>query len=324
MAGYTLKLSIYTVVLKDSERNDATFQSLHKVIVDGNDMSKADMFSSVKDKFFKSFSEKFVLNYNKTKGIAIREINTIPAMNIIDGMVIGGLTGIEQEVYKTSSSEDKQDTITEDEVTALPYYFKIWMPYDSNVGVIMVQSYTETGVVSLVLDKIKHFFKSYGFSVGSNSFVDKEYKEYFKKHSVVDKLVLTKTHLSSDARSALNQLFASFEGLKVEIKLSGFNVNIDDFWKQIDKEKPLDVNLAGFEMNERENYDVVATYKDISGKQSQARLSRNLDFMPTIILDSTLKETGKEYPNYNKIQTHTNSILAKVKQEIGYEAVDVE
>jgi hypothetical protein len=46
--------------------------------------------------------------------------------------------------------------------------------------------------------------------------------------------------------------------------------------------------------------------------------------MPTIILDSTLKETGKEYPNYNKIQTHTNSILTKVKQDIGYEAVAVE
>jgi hypothetical protein len=71
------------------------------------------------------------------------------------------LTGIEQEVYKTSSSEERQDTITEDEVTALPYYFKIWMPYDSNVGVVMVQSYTETGVVSLVLDKIKHFIKRY-------------------------------------------------------------------------------------------------------------------------------------------------------------------
>jgi hypothetical protein len=324
MAGYTLKLSIYTIALKDSEKNDATFKSLNEVIVGSSGMSKTEMFSAVKDKFLNSFSDKFVLNYNKTKGIAIREINSIPTMNIIDGMMIGGLTGIEQEVYKTSSSEEKQDTITEDEVTALPYYFKIWMPYDSNLGVVMVQSYTETGVVSLVLDKIKHFFKSYGFSVGSNSFVDKEYKDHFKKFSTVEQLVLAKTHLSSNARGALNQLFASFDGLKVEIKLSGFNVSIDEFWQQIDAQKPLDIDLSEFEMSERENYDVIATYKDISGKQSQARLSRNLDIMPTIILDSTLKETGKEYPNYQKIQTHTNTILLKVKQEIGYEAVEVE
>jgi hypothetical protein len=29
MAGYTLKLSIYTIALRDSDKNDATFQSLH-------------------------------------------------------------------------------------------------------------------------------------------------------------------------------------------------------------------------------------------------------------------------------------------------------
>jgi hypothetical protein len=297
---------------------------LHKTIAGSNDMPKAELFSIVKDKFLKSFSDQFVLNHEKTKGIAIRQINTIPTMNIIDGIMIGGLTGIEQEVYKTSSSGERQDTITEDEVTALPYYFKIWMPYDSNLGVVMIQSYTETGVVSLVLDKIKNFFKSYNFFVLDSRFVDKEYKDYFKKHSIVDKLVLAKTHLSSEARGALNQMFANFEGLKVEIKLTGFNVSIDEFWLQINRQKPLDVDLSEFEMGEKENYDVIATYKDISGKQSQARLSKDFDITPTIILDATLKETDKEYPNYEKIQIHTNSILTKVKQEIGYEAVEVE
>lgn len=324
MAGYTLKLSIYTIALIDGEKKEVSFRELHKAITSSNYMSKPEMFSAVKDKFLNSFSDKFVLNYDKTKGIAIKQINAIPTMNIIDGMMIGGLTGIEQDVYKTSSSENKQDTITEDEVTALPYYFKIWMPYDSSVGVVMVQSYTETGVVSLVMEEIKHFIRSYDFFILPNRFVDKEYKEHFKKFSTVDKLILTKTHLSSEARGALNKMFADFAGLKVEVKISGFNVNVDEFWQQIDTQKPLDIDLPEFEMNERENYDVIATYKDISGKQSQARLSRNLDIMPTIILDSTLKEQGKEYPNYEKIQTHTNTILTKIKQEIGYEANPVE
>ena len=118
MAGYTLKLSIYTIALIDGEKNEVSFKELHKAIAGGGNMSKAEMFSTVKDKFLKSFSEKFVLNHNKTKGIAIKQISPIPTMNIIDGMMIGGLTGVEQEVYKTSSSEEKQDTITEDEVTA--------------------------------------------------------------------------------------------------------------------------------------------------------------------------------------------------------------
>jgi hypothetical protein len=56
MAGYTLKLSIYTIALKDSDKNDVTFQSLHKAIAGNNDISKAELFSIVKDKFLKSFT----------------------------------------------------------------------------------------------------------------------------------------------------------------------------------------------------------------------------------------------------------------------------
>lgn len=325
MAGYTLKLSIYTIALRDGEKNDVTFRTFHESICESEKKeSKEKLFSTCKDKFLNSFKDKFVLNYDKTKGIAIKQINSIPAKNIIDGMLIGGLTGIEQDVYKTSSSDKKQDTITQDEVTALPYYFKIWMPYDSSLGVIMIQSYTETGVVSLALDKIKHFFKSYEFSILSNAYVNKEYKEHFKKFSIVDELILSKTHLSTEARSAFNKLFAEFSGLKVEIRVKGFNVSIDDFWNNVNYNKPLDLDLSDFEMNKKEYYDVIATYKDVNGKQSQARLSKSFDIMPTIVLDSTLKEIGKEYADYSKIQSHTNAILDKVKQEIGYEAKDVE
>lgn len=323
MAGHTLKLMIYTIALRDGERKDSNFKKLHQAICENTENEKPKLFGVCKDKFLKSFKDKFVLDNDNTKGIAIKSINCIPEMNIIDGMMIGGLTGIEQEVYKTSSSRNKENTITEDEITALPYYFKIWMPYNSNLGVIMVQSYTETGVVSLVVNKFREFFRSYGFSISTDRFVHEKYKKDFKKYSFVDKLVLTKSHLSREARGALNQMFTEFEGLKVEIKVSGFNISIDDFWNNVDVRNPLSADLSEFEMNENEYYDVVATYKDVEGKQSQARLSKNLDILPTITLSDELKETGKEYPDYHKIQIHTNTILQEVKKEIGYEAQNV-
>ena len=36
---YALKLSIYTIALKDSEKNDVSFRDLHKAITESNDMS---------------------------------------------------------------------------------------------------------------------------------------------------------------------------------------------------------------------------------------------------------------------------------------------
>jgi hypothetical protein len=72
MAGYTLKLSIYTIALKDGEKNDVSFKSLHREITSSNDMSKAEMFSSVKDKFLNSFSEKFIFKLQQNKWIQLQ------------------------------------------------------------------------------------------------------------------------------------------------------------------------------------------------------------------------------------------------------------
>jgi len=130
MAGHTLKLVIYTIALRDGEKKDSNFKKLHQAICENTQKEKAKLFDICKDRFLKSFKEKFVLDNNNTKGIAIKSLNCIPEMNNIDGMMIGELIGIKQEVCKTSSSRDKEDTITEDEITALPYFFKIWMPYN--------------------------------------------------------------------------------------------------------------------------------------------------------------------------------------------------
>lgn len=322
--GYTLKLSIYELTInKVGERNsNITYKDALETISEENE--KKEMFAQFSAKFEKSFDSKFILNNEGTKAIAIKSLNSIPAKNIIDGMLVGGLTGIEQDVYKTDSSTNTDKSILDNEVAALPYYFKLWMPLDSKVGILMVQSYTEAGVVSLIKDKIEHFFRLQNYTFLDNKFVPKDYKDKFKKFSTVNKLILTKTQMSREARGALNTLFAAFEGLKVEIRVSGFNVTIDEFWQKMNGNKPLNADLSEFEMQNMGDYNVIATYQDVNGRQAQACLSRDFDILPNIILSDDIKEEGKECPNYEKIQVHTDAILEKVKKEIGYMPNDVE
>lgn len=324
MKGYTLKLSIYELTInRVGERNsEITYKNALETISEENEKEK--MFSQFSAKFEKSFDSKFVLNYEGTKAIAIKSLNVIPTKNIIDGMLVGGLTGIEQDVYKTDSSTNTDKFILDNEVAALPYYFKLWMPLDSKVGILMVQSYTEAGVVMLIKDKIEHFFRQQNYAFIDNKFVPKEYKDNFKKFSTVNKLILTKTQMSQQARGALNTLFAAFEELKVEIRVSGFNVNIDEFWQKMNKDKPLNANLSEFEMQNTGDYNVIATYQDVNGRQAQACLTKNFDILPNIILSNEIKEEGKEYPNYEKIREHTDAILEEVKKEIGYTPNEVE
>lgn len=136
-------------------------------------------------------------------------------------------------------------------------------------------------------------------------------------------MTLFKNRLSEDARSSLNKLFTDFEVLKIQIEVTGFKVDIDEFWNNVNKDDAINADLSDFEMVD-DNYDVIATYKDPEGRQSQAKLSRNLDILPTIILDNNLKEDGKENPNYEKIRQHTNTILQQVKIEIEYTPEDME
>lgn len=324
--AYTLKLTIYCISLRKKRKKEfSIFKEFFKDALSSTEeqFNKEILFSRFINKFVQSFNDKFVLNYDRTRGIAINTINAISSSNLIDGMVIGGLTGVEQDVYDASKSTEKEDTIERDKVTALPYYFKLWMPFDSSLGILMIQSYTEAGVTSLLSNKIKSFFGQFDYTIDLEKFVPKEYKEKFRKKSHVEKLTLFKNRLSEDARSSLNKLFTDCEGLKIQIEVTGFKIDVDDFWDNVNKNDAIHADLSDFEM-EDDNYDVIATYKDPEGRQSQARLSKNLDILPTIILDDTLKEDGKEYPNYEKIREHTNTILQKVKIENEYTPKNME
>ena len=106
MAGHTLKLMIYTIVLRDGEKKDSNFKKLHQAIYESTEKEKAKLFDIYKDRFLKSFKEKFV--NNNTKGIAIKSINCIPEINIIDGMMIGDLLALSKKFIRPQALEIKK------------------------------------------------------------------------------------------------------------------------------------------------------------------------------------------------------------------------
>ena len=51
MAGHTLKLMIYTIVLRDGEKKDSNFKKLHQAIYESTEKEKAKLFDIYKDRF---------------------------------------------------------------------------------------------------------------------------------------------------------------------------------------------------------------------------------------------------------------------------------
>jgi hypothetical protein len=331
--AHTLKLDIYCFTIKERRsREDQTkkFSEFFRENFTIEDeiplnVSKDVLFTRFMDSYKNSFNNEFIVNIEGTKALAVDSLDVFSQKNIIDGMMKGGPTGIEQYIYDKSNSLDSEETIEKSKVAALPYYFKLWVPFDSHIGVIMIQSYTDLGVNSLVLDHLHKYFGVKDCTVDKYRHVPQQYKENFTNRSKVFKVMFVKNGLGAAARNGLNPVFVDQENLKVSISISGFEVPPKKFWKLLrERGKIINSDLSAFDMIEDKDFETVALYKDEFGHQSAAKISKNFDILPTYFLSDDLKEFGKESPDCEKIRKHTNTILFEVKKEIGYTPQNVE
>jgi hypothetical protein len=330
--GHQLKLDIYCFSIRVRRERDAEhriFGDFFRENYSRDDENPLQINKEVLIKrfiggFIDSFHEQFVLNREETKGIATGFLKSYPSKNIIDGLINGGLTGIDQDVYDRKNSIQREDIIEKDKITALPYYFKIWTPFDGTVGVLMIQSYTNMGVNTLIFQQLAKYFVDKNHTIEKYKYVPEDYKERFIKKSVIYKVSLIKQGLSNKARENLNPVFTEKENLKVRIEITGFEETPERFWKLFRKKKIINSDLTALEMEDDDDFETIATYKDEFGHQSSVRISKDKNILPTYFLDNSLKKEGVEYPDYNLIRKHTNSILKKVKKEIGYTPEDVD
>lgn len=330
--AHTLKLDIYCFSIKEKNVQDAEFikfgdffrQNFFNPDENPLKIEKDELINRFISGFINSFNKRFILNKDETKGIATDFLNPYPSQNIIDGMINGGLTGIDQNIFDRDNPTVSEDTIEKEKITALPYYFKFWTPFDGTVGVIMIQSYTDMGVNTLMMEQIKRFFGEKGYTIEKYKHIPEEYRKNFKKKSKIFKVSFIKQGLSDKARESLNPAFTEKENLKIRIDISGFEETPEKFWEMFRRKKIINSDLTALEMVEDNDFETIASYKDEFGHQSSAKISKNLDIFPTYFLSDDLKKSGSEYPEYEKIRANTNTILDVVKTEINYSPANVE
>lgn len=330
--AHTLKLNIYYFRIREKRERDyvyVKFEDFFKTAFayedDPKTISKEKLYQRFTQEYIKSFNDEFVTDKEETKGIAADFLNVEPAKNILDGMINGGLTGIDQNIFSRGNSKKKEDTLDKTKVTALPYYFKLWTPFDADLGAMMFQSYTSMGVNSLIIAHLINFFSARNYILEKNSYVPQEYRDNFKKRSKITKVTFYKAGISEDKRYALNPVFEPYVGLRVKLEFNGLDETPESFWRLFGRDKKkINANLTALEMNDDDDYETVITYKDEFGHESSAKISKKLDIFPTYFLPDDLKEKGKDYANYDLIRQYTNGILNKLKEEIQYAPVLLE
>lgn len=321
--AHNLKLEIFRISLKKKGGSRDKLFNFHEFFEKAfSQTDKSEAYKAFISKFILIFNDEFKLNADNTKAISATSdlnFNFRSETNTIDGELLGGSTGIDQKLYLVKNAKKETGKITNNNVTALPFYFKLWTPLDHNTGILMVQSYSNHTVTEMIKSYITKFFQDYDFSLIISPHVPKEIRNEYVKNSSVYKVAFVKESLSKDKRKLINPLFTEFSNLQIKIEVSGFKEKVNEFWEKFTQsDKLISSNLEDFGIKENDDYRTIAYYTDDKGHKSNTSIEKQIELKPTIFLDDKLKKKDSEHFDFLKLKDHTDYILKEIKTEIGY------
>lgn len=335
--GYTLKLDIYYFSLKkitksttklfkgkytdfhSKEKEECLLGDFLKSLSNGNTEEKNYTEIFLKD-FINGFNDSFRPNKVNTQAMSITS-DQFKGYNSNDdtiwGVFKGGPTGTEFDVYKSNNATLPTSKIDEDSVTSLYFFYKIWIPTDSNVGVLIVQSYTHTGCTGLFKDQLSNYFITKKYKVEWSKCIPNEIIDKFLKDGYINQIQVI--YKNRDTNKPLNPVFVPFTHAKRKSIFSNFRIPFKEFISVVNYKRILKSQIKAIDLDYDESQDIVKLfYEDSEGKKANAALSDIESILPIIILDDSLKENKSQAPSWDALHQFTKEMLVNIKNQISY------
>lgn len=335
--GYTLKLDIYYFTLKKiKEETTRRVRGGERVIyltekeecvlgnfVNNLPISQIDDVNYMEvflEDFINGFNASFKPNKNNTQAMSITT-DQFKGYDSNDytvwGIFKGGTTGIEYDIYQSNNATTPTSKVAGDSVTSLYYFYKIWIPIDSNIGILMVQSYTNTGCSILFKEQLSNYFISKGYKAEWSKCIPNEYIEKFLKDGYISEIQVI--HRKRDESKPLNPVFSPFTYAKRRSIFSRFKISFRDFISVANYKNILKSQIKAIDTDYDETQDKVKLfYIDAEGKRANATLANIDSILPTITLDNSLKEDNSQLPKWDELHEYTKGLLNDIKKQISY------
>ena len=316
--AHNLKLNIWSIRFEEKIGNEYSvidIKNLLSIFLDNPELDKKEIFKNFVTKYIASFNDQFVNDEDETKAFTYEDIKFDSGKNIIYGRIKGGLTGIEQDVYVRDSKEPTNKKIHKDEVSTLPYHFFIWLPYDSNMGYLMTQSYTSISINNVFLEHFAAFFKSKKIRINKSPQVSKRRLEEFYNSSYVYKISLVKKKLPRSARKKFNQVLLEEENVNMMLSFTGFKFQAQEFFSKWTKIK---TNLKDLAIENEDDYDITVYYENDADKKASANMANPKLILPSIFIPDNVKEIGSDNPHFERTISFCASELEEIKIDIQY------
>jgi hypothetical protein len=326
--AHEVKLDVYTLHVKRHGKQEyVNFDSFYFDASSSKPKAAHLEFKRFFTDYVKSYQKKFWVQQTSGKAISLSSKNLKFASDqrIIFGTIEGGTTGIGSKIKKVEDiSDETAFQVTKEMIESIPYYFMIWVPNDSNIGLLIVQGIGNKSISDVFRAHLKGFFNNNTSSISLiiNEHIPKEAEKKMKEKGLVNSVMLRRYHLPSNKAEKILGLQYVPEEVNVEVKITGlknvtgFSKKIRDFLtgkitQLIDIEPLSDYGIDG-------KHDVVVTYEH-DGKTANGKLSNDFKLSPTYYLEEKdVVRNILNHPTFDCINDYCTSFLEVLKKEIKY------
>lgn len=323
--GYDIKLKVFTLRLKKF-RARKNAELMWSEVFDKFEGDDSEKFKSFFKNYLETFDDKFVTYKNWPKAMMIPKLKGAfkSKEKFFYAEFEGGPTNQTFKVKKLDNSGD-EITVDKTQVTAQPFHFIFFLPNDSNVGLLIVQS---MGDISMH-DVLKLNFQRYVKSVSEEFHVD--YREKITKDAVesykkgrVKSISIRKSGLSKDDGDTIFvKKYQDYGNVKMELKISFLNriangLMLDDLKDYALGTIPQLLEVESLEsIGLDKDTDVFANF-EYNGKQSIAKIEDGVKLSPTYIVDpADVSLTADNHPDPTEMKQYLLAFVKKMKKEIG-------
>jgi|GEM_PF-5671816 len=330
--AHDIKLDVLTLQIKNSKGKFLNFDKFYTDPADESEGEKLHSFNDLFIEYIKEFGSRFMVHTKTGKALNLdsKNVRYFSNQRIIKGRIEGGTSGIGSKIKKIDNISDEDAfQVSKDDIEAIPYYFLIWMPEDSNLGLVIVQSLGGKTITDIFTAHFRRFVSEYfgnKVSVMLNDLVPKEMIDKTKKDGVINSVVFRRLHLPSDKAEKILGLKYTGQDITVEIKISGLKKVVGSrsaIMQMVNGE-----TAALFDTSSLKDYGIDGEHDTIvkfehNGKTAQGKASENFRLAPSYYVDEIdIERDEYNHPSFKSIDKYCVSFLGAMKDEIKYVPVN--
>jgi hypothetical protein len=310
--AFEINLEVYTFQVRNKRDKDF-FYTLD------NFLEKEDIIPFFKD--FLGYYSKMTVSERQQKSIQFTDkIRITSDQRIISGVLESGDYGVESKI--TDKEGNAKYIKKADELDIKPFYYLIWVPNGSNIGIFITQRLGIFGIHGIFTSHFAGFFKEKypDLMVDFNAYVSKEIARKFIEGGGIREIILRRFTLPSDIADKFDLNFDTTKIKSIELRILAENktyFGINDRAKRfLDDENARlftfkELEEIGFDGNHRELIKVKL------GKNTRTiDLSQTAQLRPYFDIDSDVERQENGHPVFESIDRIARDLVVDLQEEI--------